>query len=54
MAREAAADAKLKAAEELMADYDREKHHAAINFNQMIEREKAEREAAARETPAVA
>ena len=45
--REQAAADKLVQAQELMQAYDREKHHAAINFNQMIEREKAEREAAA-------
>jgi hypothetical protein len=42
----AAADDKLKQAQELMKDYNREKHSAAINFNRQIEREDAERAAA--------
>jgi hypothetical protein len=46
VAREQAADEKLKRAEELMADYDKEKHAAAINLNQSFERDKREREAA--------
>jgi hypothetical protein len=46
VAREQAAAEKLKQAEELMADYDKEKHAAAINLNQSFERDKREREAA--------
>ena len=42
----ATADDKLKQAQELMKDYNREKHSAAINFNRQIEREDAERAAA--------
>jgi hypothetical protein len=53
LAREAAADAKLKAAEELMAAYNKDWHEGAIAFQQINAREAA-REAAARETPAAA
>jgi hypothetical protein len=46
VAREKAADAKLKEAQELVASVDKEKHAAAINFNRLIAREDAERAAA--------
>jgi hypothetical protein len=47
VAREKAADAKLKAAQELLASYDKDKHAAAISLNQINERERAEREQSA-------
>jgi hypothetical protein len=43
----AAADDKLKQAEELMKDYNASKHGAAIALQQINEREKAEQSAAA-------
>jgi hypothetical protein len=46
VAREKAADAKLKEAQQLMKDYDASKHGAAIALQQINEREKAERSAA--------
>jgi hypothetical protein len=42
----AAADEKLKTAEELMKDFNNEKHTAAINFNKSIEHDRAELAAA--------
>jgi hypothetical protein len=46
LARVAAADKALAEAKELMADYDKEKHAAAINLNQSFERDRAEQSAA--------
>jgi hypothetical protein len=46
LAREKAAEAKLAEAKELMADYDKQKHAAAININQLIEHDRAELAAA--------
>jgi hypothetical protein len=45
--REKAAAKALADAKALMASYDKEKHAAAISLNQINEREKAERSAAA-------
>jgi hypothetical protein len=45
--REKIAAEKLQQAEELMADYNNEKHAAAIYLRQCAEREKAERSEAA-------
>jgi hypothetical protein len=42
VAREQAAEAKLAEAKALMADFDRERHAAAINLNQLIEHDKRE------------
>ena len=44
--RERVADEKLKQAQELMRDFDRERHAAAININQLIEHDKRELAAA--------
>jgi hypothetical protein len=45
LARMAAADKALADAKKLMADYDKEKHAAAISLNQINEREKREQAA---------
>ena len=47
VAREKAADDKLKQAQQLMKAYDKDRHAAAIALTQINEREKAERSEAA-------